>query len=371
MRPFTLLIKPSGSDCNLNCTYCFYKDRAPELGSGKQRMSEPVLEKLICDYMKLNFPLAVFSWQGGEPTLMGLDFYRRVIELQQQNRSPNQQVTNLFQTNAVLLDDKWCKFLHENTFLVGISLDGPKELHDHYRVDHSGRGTFDRVLKAINTCKQHKVEFNILCLLNNINVQQPGELFDFFIARHIKYLQFIPCLEADLSGTKPADFSATAEQYGHFLCKLFDRWYDYGPEKLSIRVFDSILAHCINGRHTLCSFDKRCSQYIVIEHTGDAFCCDFFVEQKWFLGNICQTPIDQLAASDLKQTFAKSKLKLADKCLLCTHLDICRGGCLKNRSFLTGRFDQPSYYCQSYKRFFEYVMPRFMQLAAKINATQL
>jgi len=369
MQPFTLLIKPSGSDCNLDCKYCFYKDRAPEVGSGKQRMSDDVLEKLVKDYMELRFPVAGFSWQGGEPTLMGLDFYKKAVELQKKYGLPGQQVSNSLQTNAILLNDDWCRFLHDSKFLVGISIDGPRELHDYYRKDFSDAGTFDKVIRAIERCKEHKVEFNALILLNNKNAEYPDLLFDFFIEQSIKYLQFIPCVELDPATNGIADFSVTPQQYGQFMCRIFDRWYDHGPQNLSIRDFDSILSYCITGQHTICTFGKQCSQYIVIEHTGDCFPCDFFVEPKWRLGNIFETPMEKLAAGSVKRDFARAKQNLCNKCLLCRHLDVCRGGCMKDRiPFDKENFGRESYFCESYKRFFDYAMPKFLQIAAAINA---
>jgi len=370
MQPFTLLIKPTGSDCNLDCKYCFYKDRAPEIGRGRQRMSDKVLEKLIKDYMQLRFPMAGFAWQGGEPTLMGLDFYKKAVELQQEYGSPGRQVSNSLQTNAILLDDRWCQFLHDYKFLVGISIDGPKELHDYYRKDFSGAGTFDKVMSAIEKCKEYKVEFNTLTLLNDKNVEHPERLFDFLVGQGIRYLQFIPCVELDPLTGRTADFSITPEQYGEFLCRIFDRWYDYGPQNISIRDFDSILSYCITGQHTICTFNKQCSQYIVVEHTGDCFPCDFFVEPKWRLGNIFETPIEKIAAGARKREFARAKQNLCNKCLLCRHLDVCRGGCMKDRiPFDKENFGRESYFCESYKRFFDYAMPKFLQIAAGISAS--
>lgn len=366
MQPFTLLIKPTGSDCNLDCKYCFYKNRAPEIGTGTQRMSKEVIEKLIKDYMELRFPVCGFSWQGGEPTLMGLDFYRKVVELQKKYGSTGQTVSNALQTNAILLDDKWCRFLHDNKFLVGISIDGPKEFHDYYRIDHSGRGSFDKVIKAIETCKKYKVEFNTLTLLNNRNVEHPDELFDFFIENGIRYLQFITCVERVPAAGKIADFSITPAQYGQFLCRIFDRWLDFGPEKLSIRDFDSILSYCAAGKHTICTFEKQCSSYIVVEHNGDVFPCDFFVQPKWRLGNIFQTPIKKLATGSKKKSFARDKQNLCNKCLVCRAFALCRGGCPKDRAILGE--NRESYFCQSYKSFFDYAMPKFMSIAAAINA---
>ena len=369
MQPFTLLIKPTGSDCNVDCKYCFYKDRAPGIGRGKQRMSDEVLEKMIKDYLELRFEVSGFAWQGGEPTLMGLDFYKKVIELQRKYGASGQQVSNSLQTNGILLNEKWCRFLQQHNILAGISIDGPKEFHDYYRVDFSGAGTFDKVLRAIDNCKRYNVEFNTLTLINARNVEHPDEIFNFFIENEIKYLQFIPCVETDPATGEIADFSITPSQYGEFLCRLFDLWYEFGPEKLSIRDFDSILSFCISGKHTLCTFDKQCSAYIVIEHTGDAFCCDFFVEPKWKLGNIFQTPIGQLAASEKKRAFARAKQKLCNKCLICRYLAVCRGGCMKDRApFDKNNFGRESYFCEGYKRFFAYTMPRFNQIAAKLKA---
>ena len=335
-------------------------------------MSDEVLEKLIKDYMQLGFPLAGFAWQGGEPTLMGLDFYKKAVELQKKYGKSGQEVGNSLQTNAILLDENWCRFLHESKFLVGVSIDGPKELHDCYRVDHSGGGKWDRAMRAIDNCKKYEVEFNTLTLLNDRNVRHPDEVFDFLVGLGVKYLQFIPCVEVDATTGEVAKFSVTPERYAEFQCRLFDRWVEYGPDKLSIRDFDSILSYYAGGRHTICTFDKQCSQYIVIEHKGDAYCCDFFVEPKWRLGSIMETPIEKLAASPTKRKFARTKQSLCSKCLVCRHLDLCRGGCLKDRApFDKDKFGRESYYCEAYKRFFDYAGPKFAQIAADISAGRL
>jgi uncharacterized protein len=368
MQPFTLLIKPSGSDCNIDCRYCFYKDRTPEFGKGKQRMSDEVLEKLVKDYMQLGFPVVGFAWQGGEPTLMGVDFFRKAVELQKKYGRNGQEVSNTLQTNGVLLDDNWCWFLHDNKFLLGISIDGPKEFHDNYRVDHSGSGTFERVMRGIENCRRYKVEFSALVLLNNKNVEHPERLFDFLIENELTYLQFIPCVETEPATNKIADFSITPKQYGDFLCRLFDLWYEYGPEKLNIREFDSLVTYYVMGKHTICTYSKQCAGFVVVEHSGDAFCCEFFVEPKWRLGNILETPLEKLAASSIKRAFARDKQNLCNKCLLCGHLDICRGGCMKDRIRLnTEDSGGESYFCEAYKRFFDYTIPRFMQIAAAIE----
>jgi uncharacterized protein len=367
MKPFTLLIKPTGSDCNLDCKYCFYKNRAPEVGHGRQRMTEEVLEKLIRDYLALGLSPAVFSWQGGEPMLMGLDFYKKAVELQKKYGSPGRKASNSLQTNAVLLDRQWCDFLRENEFLVGISIDGPKEYHDFYRTDRAGNGTFDKVAGAIELCLDRGVEFNALVLLNDRNTAQPDELFDFFLKMRLRYLQFITCVENDPQTGQIAGFSVTAGQYGRFLCRIFDRWIDHGPEKLSIRDFDSILSWCLAGEHTICTFQRLCDSYIVVEHDGSCFCCDFFVRPAYRLGSILEDPIDKLAGGDKKRAFARRKRNLSSKCIVCRYMELCLGGCIKDR-VASGSDTGPSYLCEGYRMFFEHSLPRFRQLAADVGS---
>jgi uncharacterized protein len=318
--------------------------------------------------VSLGLPVSGFAWQGGEPTLMGLDFFEQAVDLQKQHGTAGQQVSNTLQTNGVLLDDNWCRFFAENRFLLGISIDGPKEFHDRYRLDHSGAGTFDRVMRGIETCKKHGVEFSALILLNSGNVEHPRKLFDFVVENGLTYLQFIPCVETDPATGEPAPFSVTAQQYGDFLCRLFDLWYDYGPEKLNIREFDSLVTHYVMGKHTICTYSKQCAGFVVVEHTGDAFCCEFFVEPQWRLGNILETPLAKLASDKKKRSFARTKQKLCSKCLVCKHLDICRGGCMKDRARRNDEdLTRESYFCESYKQFFDYTVPRFMQIAAAIE----
>jgi uncharacterized protein len=370
MEYFSLLIKPAGPDCNLACKYCFYTAKSSLFADGGRRMTFQTLERLINDYLSLGFAQNSFAWQGGEPTLMGLDFYKTVVELQNKYRRPNQQVSNSLQTNAVLLDEHWCEFLHDNNFLVGISLDGPQKYHDYYRLDRSGKGTFARVMSAIENCRRYGVEFNILALLNDKNAESPDELFDFFIAGGFKYLQFIPCVEAEAGKGKLASYSITPEQFGNFMTRVFDRWFAYGPTKLSIRFFDSLLNFIVFGRPSDCTFGRRCDGYVVVEHNGDVFCCDFFVDEKYRLGNMCQTPIEKLFASDIKRRFAEYKNKISNKCMVCRYSDICRGGCLKDRIVLGDDFSRPSILCDAYKKIFEYCVPKLTVLAADFVYSQ-
>jgi uncharacterized protein len=331
-------------------------------------MSDEVQEHLVKSYLECGFEQNSFAFQGGEPTLMGLDFYKRLIELQKQYGSPGQVVSNALQTNGILLDDPWGEFLAEHKFLTGISLDGPKEYHDVYRKDRAGNGTFDRVMAGIEACRRNNAEYNILVLLNNINVQHPDELFDFFIGLGVQYLQFVPCVEqAEGDSLTTAPYSITPEEYGKFLNRIFDRWLDYGIRKLSVRLFDSMLSYLLGNPHTECTFGRRCADYIVIEHNGDAYCCDFYVTGETKLGNIMETPIDWLGSNEIKRVFNRKKMEIDNKCIICRYLDICRGGCPKDRAMLTGTHKAPSYFCEGYKIFFAYALPRLEIIARDIQ----
>ena len=368
MQPFTLLIKPSGSDCNIDCRYCFYKGRPAEFGQGTQRMSFETLAELVKRYMRLRFPKAGFAWQGGEPTLMGVEFFQRAVWLQKKYGTPGQEISNTLQTNGITLSNKWCRFFHQNKFLLGISIDGPERFHDRYRVDHSGKGTFAKVMRGIENCKKHRVEFNALVLLNNRNVEHPDELFDFVVTNDLTYLQFIPCIERDPATGEPADFSITPKQYGDFLCRLFDLWCDYGPEKLNIREFDSLTTYFVLGSHTICTYSKQCAGFVVVEYNGDLFPCEFFVEPKWHLGNISETPLEELAGGGTKLAFARQKEDLCEECVSCCFLKICRGGCMKDRTRLGGgQPDRVSYFCESYRQFFDYALITLMDMSKAVK----
>lgn len=368
-KPFTLLVKPAGPDCNIACEYCFYTCKTDYFGGGAHRMSDAVLEQMVKGYLEAGFEQNSFAWQGGEPTLMGLDFYKRFIELKNRYSKPGQVITNAFQTNGILLDEDWCRFFTEHQFLCGISLDGPKAYHDVYRKDRSGNGTFDRVMKGIETCRKYDTQFNILVLLNHINVLHPDELFDFYTGMGVQYLQFVPCVEKSADDPRQAAaYSITPQEYGRFLCRFFDRWAAYGVEKLSVRIFDTMLSFLMGGPHVECTFARRCADYIVIEHNGDAYCCDFYVADEAKLGNIMDTPIQNLANSQRKQEFNRKKTDIHNKCLLCQYLDLCRGGCPKNRAMLTGSHQSPSYFCESYKMFFAHALPGLQIIARNIRS---
>jgi uncharacterized protein len=360
---FSLLIKPSGPDCNLDCKYCFYGCKQKLFGGSSHRMNDEILEKMTSEFLSLGFTNNVFAWQGGEPALMGLDFYKSAVELQKKYTKQGMTLTNSFQTNATLLDKNWCKFFSEHNFLVGISLDGPKRFHDYYRKDFAGNPTFDKVINSIELCRQNNVEFNVMVLLNDKNIKCPNELFDFFVENNFKYLQFIPCVEKDAQTGKIADFSITGDEYGQFMFQIFERWKEFGVTKLSIGLFDSIINYFVHGCHSDCTFQRICDDYIVLEHNGDAYCCDFFVDEDTKLGNIMKTSINDLFNCPVKKEFASMKKQLCHKCFVCHYSEICRGGCLKDRIVIDKQFSNPSHLCDGYKMIFEKIAPQLAAIA--------
>ena len=326
-------------------------------------MSDAVAETLIRDTMQMG--VSTFSWQGGEPTLMGLDFYKRVVELEIKYGLPGMSVANALQTNGVLLDGHWARFLAEYKFLIGLSVDGPKRLHDTYRRDVQGKGTFEGVMRAARVLRDNGVEFNVLTLLNDRNVKEPDAVYDFLLANEISFMQFVPCVEPGGKG-EAAPFSITAEDYGEFLVRVFDRWVEDFP-KVSIRDFDDLLMRELGQRPGTCTVSERCGSYVVVEHNGDVFACDFFVTSKWRLGNMMETPLDEIVQSEKLEEFAAAKSALGPACERCAFVAKCYGGCQKHRIVLGGNPTDPSYFCKAYKRLHEHVAPTMPGLAERIR----
>ena len=347
----SLLIKPAGPDCNLRCTYCFYRQKAGMFpGTKEHRMKLSTLESLISQAMECGSNLAMFSWQGGEPTLMGLEFFETVVALQKKYLRPNQVVMNSLQTNGILLDRRWAQFLRDHRFLVGVSLDGPSSIHDRYRRDTQGRGTYSQVMQNIRMLVKENVEVNILTLVNNLNVREPDRVYEVLLDSGVKWFQFVPCVEPGPGGT-PAFYSVTPELYGEFLCRLFDLWMD-SPADISIRDFDDLLIIYRGGTSNTCTTQPRCGGYVVVEHNGDVFPCDFFVLPKWKLGNLHEKPLSELLQSDKLKEFGELKTKLSQSCLECEWLRFCYGGCCKYRIVLGGSANDPTCLCSAYRRFY-------------------
>ncbi len=361
-RQFSLLIKPTSADCNLNCEYCFYHQRPsdPYKSDTVHKMSDEVLNTIISQYLDITGQYGAFSWQGGEPLLMGVDFFKKVVLLQQTYGYKGQYVGNSVQTNATLINDDFAKLFHEYNFLLGISLDGPKEIHEYYR----GKGTFQSVMEGISILKKHKVEFNILSVVNDLTSQKADVLYKFFLENGFHYLQFIPAVEFDKTSGQPTDFSVSPKDYGDFLCKLFDLWYNNGNPVVSIRTFDNIANIYAGIRSEACIFMKECGNYAVIEYNGDVYPCDFFVEEPLLLGNILKTSLIEIINSQKMLDFSRKKCNfdVFEDCKTCDYNFICYCGCQHYRYN-----DKMDYLCPAYKQFFSYTEIRFKMLAERLK----
>jgi len=365
-RISSVLVKPVSSDCNLACEYCFYSSKAQELYPETlvHRMSSKVLRELIAQLMALSLDQASFCWQGGEPTLAGLNFYKEAMKYQSLFSAPGQIIQNSLQTNGTLIDKNWASFLAQYDFLVGVSLDGPPDLHDYYRKDRSGNPSYERVMKGIEWLRRFNVEFNILVLLNRRNIKNPRELYHFFTDQGFRYLQFIPCVERDPETGKITDYSITPEQYGRFLCEVFDEWIAPGIPEVYIRDFDDILVSYVTGESPSCVFSRECGKYVVVEFNGDVYACDFFVEPRWFLGNLMEQPLEEIIKSERFIEFRKMKSKLALNCRDCRWLQYCNAGCLKHWIQLGLNHN---YFCSAYKMFFEHSHQKFLELKKSVQ----
>jgi uncharacterized protein len=355
------MAKPTGSACNLRCDYCFFLKKAGLYPGSRFRMPDEVHEAYIRQLLEAHqVPQITVAWQGGEPTLMGLDFFKRSVDLQKKYQKPGTRIENSFQTNGILLDDEWCRFFHDNGWLVGLSLDGPKTLHDRYRKDQGGHGTFDRVLAAAGRLQAHQVEFNILCTVNSINSEHPLDVYRFFrdeLGAH--YIQFIPIVERDndtgyQEGNMVTDRSVRPEPWGRFLIEIFDEWLKKDVGDTFVLNFDGALAGWLDMAGTVCIFGPTCGLGLALEHNGDLYSCDHFVEPNYLLGNILETPLVELVASEKQVKFGQDKKDtLPQTCKDCEFLLVCHGECPKNR-FVEAPGGGPAlnYLCAGYKAFF-------------------
>ncbi len=359
-RRFHVMAKPRGAICNLDCRYCFYQDKVALYEGTGFRMSDETSEVYVRQrFESARGGLAEFAWQGGEPTLMGLPFFERVVELQEKHCPPGTEFTNGIQTNGVLLDDDWCRFLVEHDFLVGLSLDGPRELHDAHRVDKRGRPSFDRVMNALGLLQQHGTEFNVLATVNDVTGDHPLEVYHFLRDEAgVEYIQFIPIVERgeDAEATVTGS-SVGSRQYGDFLIAVFDEWVREDVGKVFVQIFDVALAAYAGLPSPLCSFSETCGTAMALEHNGDLYSCDHFVGPSNLLGNITVTPMAELARSPAQTRFGLDKRDtLPQDCLDCSVRIACAGGCPKNRFVATGDEGRPlNYLCPSYEAFFSHV----------------
>lgn len=345
----SLLIKPASAVCNLDCAYCFYLDRDadPYKALPARRMSFDILERLVDGYLFYSYPNSTFAFQGGEPTLAGLPFFEKLVDLQQSLGRNGQSVSNAMQTNAMLIDKSWCDLFRTYKWLLGVSLDGPEDVHDLYRYNKNGHGTWKRVMESVELLKKHGVEFNILCVLNQANVGKPKELYRFFRGLGIDNVQYIPLAEFDGEGN-PLPYTITAEQYGRFLCETFDAWW---PERrrTRIRFFDNLAEALAGQKPGTCTMHETCDSYVVVEYNGDVYPCDFFVESGWKLGNVELDSWPEIARRTRRYSFASKKTLAHPECQVCEYQSICHGGCPKFRHGPRRSFDDLDYFCQAYK----------------------
>ena len=367
IRPFSLLIKPASAGCNLSCDYCFYLEKSSLFGGAQpKRMNGTTLERIIRTYLQTRQPTYTFSWQGGEPTLMGLDFFRQAVAYQNHFRPRGARIMNALQTNGTLLNSEWGAFLARNQFLVGVSLDGPEQIHNTYRTYQNNSGSFADVISGIRNLQQNMVEFNILTLVSQANVHKPREIY-----RYIKdeigcyYHQYIECVEFQDDETR-APYAIDALEWGEFLCRLFDEWVAHDSERVSVRLFDSIISTLLGHPATMCSFGNDCRHYLVIEHNGDVFPCDFYVDEELKLGNITQDSWQELLLSRKYERFGLNKHKYHEECCCCEFLPLCAGDCQKNRVGASPTLGGPkSSLCAGWKMFYAHSLPAFKKLARK------
>jgi len=361
------MTKPRGAVCNLDCKYCYFLKKEELYPGVELRMSDDVLESYTRQYIEAQrVPEVTFAWQGGEPTLMGLEFFERAVEFQKKHRKPGMKVINALQTNGTILDDEWCAFFKEHDFLIGLSLDGPRKLHDKYRVDKGGKASFDRVMEGLDFLKKHQVEFNILTTVHAGNVEHPLDVYRFLRdevgTQFIQFIQFIPIVERKndsgyQEGFKVTKRSLTGKGYGQFLIAIFDKWLRQDVGRVYVQIFDIALGVWYGQRAGLCIFEETCGLALAMEHNGDLYSCDHYVEPNFFLGNIDQENLMDLVASDEQSQFGSAKRdRLPRYCQECEVRFICNGGCPKNRIRRTPDGEEGlNFLCQGYKTFFNHI----------------
>ncbi len=382
-QPFHIMAKPGGSRCNLDCEYCYFLSKERMYPGSKFRMDEKLLEIYIKQYIESqHYPEITFSWQGGEPTLMGLDFFKQAIHFQQKYARPGTRILNTLQTNGTLLNEEWCRLFKKYGFLIGLSIDGPEELHDVYRVNRAGKGSFAQVMKGWQLLEDAGVQYNILCSVNAANQDKPLDVYRFFRDQlNARYIQFIPIVERATSellpiansgwkgsnnkkrilytqsGNNVTERSLSAFEYGSFLITIFDDWVRHDVGKTYVQIFDVALGAWFGQPGGLCIFSPTCGNAMALEHNGDLFSCDHFVESDYLLGNIHKKDMAELALSEKQREFGEAKSKtLPEYCLKCNVKFACYGGCPKNR-FINTPDGEPglNYLCEAYKIFFNHI----------------
>ena len=353
MPPISVLIKPASSLCNMACEYCFYKDVASHRNVADLGIMDYVThENLVKNAMSYAQGSVSFAFQGGEPTLAGLGFFQRHIELCKKYSRSNVKIFNSLQTNGYIIDETWAEFFFENKFLVGLSLDGPKEIHDFYRKDRKGEGTFNRIRKTINIFDRFGVEYNLLCVVTESVAKNANKVLNFFINSGFDFLQFIPCLDG--FEREQQEWSLSPSSYADFLIKSFIKYYSCFLKKkfLSIRNFDNYISLLLGRPAENCGMNGVCSCYFVVEGNGSVYPCDFYVTDKYCAGNVNLNSFEDIARSEIFSKFIKKSLPVSEECKDCKWFSLCRGGCRRYREPFSNEKPSLNFYCQSYKSFF-------------------
>jgi uncharacterized protein len=363
-----VLAKPTGAVCNLQCSYCFFLNKERLYPGSRFRMSDEVLETYIHQIIESHQSQRVtVSWQGGEPTLMGIDFFKKAIAFQEKYQKPGMIFENTLQTNGTLLNDEWCEFFRKHDFLVGISIDGPQHLHDLHRLDKQGRPTFDRVMRGLRLLQKHEVDYNILTTVNRVNAEHPLEVYAFLRDEaKTSWIQFIPAIERlkdgvvtiYQEGTTVSERSVQPRQFGDFLITIFDEWVRHDVGMVFVQTFEAAVRNWLGLPSSgMCIFDATCGHGLALEHNGDLYACDHFVEPKYFLGNIQRSHMLELVAGEQQRTFGRNKLDLLPRsCRECDVWFACKGECPKNRFGVTPNGEPGlNYLCAGYQAFFRHI----------------
>lgn len=367
-REFQVFAKPVGSVCNLACRYCYYLKTSDMYGGdGSRRMPDDLLEAYIVQHIDASpSPVINFSWHGGEPTVAGLEFFRKVVEMQRRHRPAGRSIRNGIQTNGTLLDEDWCRFLAAEGFGVGISVDGPGELHDSCRTDRRQGPTHEQTMRGLRLLQKHRIPHDVLCVVHARNVQHPLEVYRFFREAGAGYIGFLPLVEPGPEGRGVSDLTVPAVSFGIFLCRIFDEWLSRDIGRVSVQIFEEAIGTALGQEHALCIFRKTCGDIPVVEHNGDFYPCDHFVTGEKRLGNIRETPLAELLESPQQRAFGQAKLSgLTGFCKNCDVLEMCNGGCPRDRFLSTPEGEYGlSYLCAGYRMFFGHCRPFAAQLSS-------
>ena len=383
-HPMYVMAKAVGASCNLACKYCYYTEKAKLYQNDPRHiMSDELLERFTRQYIEAQTMNEIlFTWHGGEPLMRPISFYEKAIRLQHQY-GRGKTINNIFQTNGTLIDDKWAEFFKRNNMLVGVSIDGPQIYHDEYRKSRNGKPSFYQVMKGIEILNKHGVEWNAMAVVNDYNAEEPLEFYHFFKKIGCRYIQFTPIVEritrhkdgrhlaslADNEEVALADFSVSAEQWGRFLCEIFDEWVHHDVGTYFIQLFDATLANYAGVEPGVCSMAKSCGHAGVMEYNGDLYSCDHFVFPEYKLGNINKETLTEMLYGERQTAFGRNKrATLPQQCRECRFTKICNGECPKNR-FLKDRYGQHglNYLCAGYRQFFEHSAPYFEYMKRELD----